>query len=201
MSTSTTSVEGVLAFSALSLAIVTLPALDRLVRSLSSSTSKKDDPAKHYIECPQKHDGSGLTIFLAGGISNCGDWQQTIAQKLIKECPALTIYNPRRKDFDVKDPNATPFQIAWEHDHLRKSSAILFWFPNETLCPITLYELGTWTQLSLRTGTKIFVGCDPKYQRIEDVRVQTKLAHPSIPPVVTSLDDLAALVIGWYKLQ
>ncbi len=49
----------------------------------------------------------------------------------------------------------------WEHDHLRRAKAIMFWFPSETLCPITLYELGAWTILARQTGTKLFVGADP----------------------------------------
>jgi hypothetical protein len=37
----------------------------------------------------------------------------------------------------------------------------MFWFPCETLCPITLYELGAWTVLAPQTGTKLFVGACP----------------------------------------
>jgi hypothetical protein len=51
----------------------------------------------------------------------------------------------------------------WEHDHLRRSKAIMFWFPSETLCPITLYELGAWTILARQTGTKLFVGAEPHH--------------------------------------
>jgi len=41
----------------------------------------------------------------------------------------------------------------------------LIGFPCETLCPITLYELGTWSILSQQTGAKLFVGCHPEYKR------------------------------------
>jgi len=75
------------------------------------------------------------------------------------------IFNPRRASFDVSDPSQTEVQIMWEFRYLRKANAILFWFPKETLCPITLYELGQWSVLSQQTRTALFVGTHPEYQR------------------------------------
>jgi hypothetical protein len=188
--------ESAIAFLAVASVFLAVPRLLNYLQPLPERP--RNEKARTYIECPSTHDGSGLTLFLAGGISSCSDWQATIAARLGQACPQLFVYNPRRKDFDVNDPNATPFQIAWEHDHLRRSKAILFWFPPETLCPITLYELGTWTQLGQHTGTKIFIGCDSNYKRIDDVKIQTRMADPTIPPIVTSIDALADLVIAWY---
>jgi hypothetical protein len=52
----------------------------------------------------------GRSLFLAGGISNCGDWQrEVIAQPADTD---LTLLNPRREDFDVSDPAVTEAQIA-----------------------------------------------------------------------------------------
>jgi hypothetical protein len=102
----------------------------------------------------------------------------------------------------------------------------MFWFPSETLCPITLYELGAWTILSLQTGTKLFVGacacaarayalecrwltlrgccgqtgCHDKYARKEDVIIQTRLANDN----VHVREDLQAVIddiIAWYQTQ
>lgn len=69
---------------------------------------------------------------------------------------------------------------------LRDADAILFWFPCETLCPITLYELGAWSM----SDKPLFVGVHPAYQRRQDVEIQTRLARPDV--AVTDL--LAALV-------
>jgi hypothetical protein len=110
-------------------------------------------------------DGAGPSVFLAGGISNCADWQSTLAEKFAITCPNLVLLNPRRKNFDVSDHSESERQIKWEFNHLRKSSAILFWFPSETLCPITLFELGQWSALAGLLGKRLFVGCDPQYQR------------------------------------
>ena len=37
-------------------------------------------------------------LFLAGGITDCPDWQSVVIDK-VKDIPNLTIYNPRRKEF------------------------------------------------------------------------------------------------------
>lgn len=144
-----------------------------------------------YIEAPHEWDGEGRGLFLAGGISGCPDWQATVAARLTDS--ALALLNPRRADFPMHDPTAAEAQITWEHRHLRRASAILFWFPCETLCPITLYELGAWSAL----GSKpLFIGTHPDYQRKLDVVIQTRLALPALE-VVHTLDDLVAQVRAW----
>ena len=129
-------------------------------------------------------------LFLGGGISSCPNWQKTIKGRLSDEDIALV--NPRRDNFPIDDPTASEEQIKWEHDALRACDAILFWFPRETLCPITLYELGAWTM----TGKSLFVGTDPEYKRRLDVIIQTKLERPDIE-VVDNLDDLVEQVNWW----
>ena len=99
----------------------------------------------------------GKSLFLAGGITGCENWQQNV-RRYLKDVP-IVIFNPRRKDFPINDPSAAQVQIEWEYEHLRKASMILFWFPYETLCPIVLYELGAWSM----TDKKIFVGIHPLY--------------------------------------
>jgi len=91
----------------------------------------------HYVEALQTYDGNEASLFLAGGISGCPDWQKEIIEKL-KDLP-LVLFNPRRASFPIEDKDAARAQIEWEHIHLRKASAISFWFPCETLNPIVLY--------------------------------------------------------------
>ena len=145
----------------------------------------------HYIEAPTPYtyEESDKSLFLAGGITGCPDWQQDIV-KLLSDT-FITILNPRRADFPIHDPNAAMEQIKWEHDNLRRSCAISFWFPKETICPIVLYELGAWSM----TDVPIFVGMHPEYQRRQDVEIQTKLARPKVE-IVYSLDELANQVKG-----
>jgi hypothetical protein len=139
-----------------------------------------------YIQCPQilHLEPDEKSLFLAGGISNCPDWQSALAAQL--EDTAWVLLNPRRADFDAANTRLAEEQIVWEHQHLRLATALAFWFPSQTLCPITLYELGAWSM----TDKPLFVGTHPDYKRRLDVQVQTRLVRPDVT-VVDSLEALA----------
>jgi hypothetical protein len=143
-----------------------------------------------YVEALTEFSGAGPSLFLAGGITACHDWQADVVRRL-SDLPLLVL-NPRRARFPMDDPAAATVQIEWEHRHLRWATAVLFWFPCETLCPITLYELGAWSM----TAKPLFVGTHPDYGRRRDVEVQTRLARPEVE-VVGSLEALAAQVRAW----
>lgn len=125
-----------------------------------------------------------IKLFLAGGISNCPDWQAEIIKDL-KNIKNLSIYNPRRKDFPMDNVNAAESQITWEYNKLKESDIILFWFSKGSLNPIVLYELGKWGNSS---HTCIIIGLDPEYERSQDVYYQTKLARINTP-IVYSLKN------------
>lgn len=118
------------------------------------------------------------SIFLAGGISGCQDWQSDMIEELKKldadglvNLGGLVIFNPRRDDFDLNDEQATIEQIKWEHKCLEKCDICSFFFPaSESVQPITLYELGKHmnTQISV-------VGIQNGYLRAEDVKIQLAL--------------------------
>lgn len=140
------------------------------------------------------------SVFLAGGITGCPDWQKEILNYFWEA--DLIVYNPRREvwpdDFEIRKGNGsgvttdTEKQIMWEHKLLRRSDMILFWFPEETLCPITLFELGN--HLNNTSHKPILIGCHPNYKRILDVEIQTKLINPNIK-IVNSIKDLAGQVL------
>ena len=113
-------------------------------------------------------------IFLAGGISDVGNWQQDAIEHLREAWP--TIYNPRREDFPMGDEAEGIRQIQWEYDYLRLADAILFWFSFETLQPIALFELGRWTASS----KPLAVGTHPDYGRRFDVVQQLSLIRPGL---------------------
>jgi len=145
-----------------------------------------------YIECPQKYEGNEKSLFLAGGISNCPDWQSDLVKLLAGT--NLTLLNPRRKHYPTDNPNIEEEQIKWEYKHLRRADVISFWFTKETICPITLYELGKQST----SERPIFIGIHPEYSRIRDVEIQTSLVRPEIK-IVYSLDDLAGQIKKWIK--
>lgn len=126
------------------------------------------------------------SIFLAGGISNCADWQEEVAVRLAAETDAI-IYNPRREDFDMSAyEEVSKQQIIWEWHALRMSTVNLFWFPAETLCPITLLEYGSAME-RLHTGA-LMCGTHPDYQRRFDVITQTELKQHGY--IWDNLDEL-----------
>lgn len=138
-------------------------------------------------------DRDTCTLFLAGGISGCGDWQAEMIRMLSGELAPgsgrisdkWTILNPRRPDY-LDSPEEARKQIEWEYAHLAVADAVSFWFPSATLCPITLLELGRWSGIA----KPIFVGVDPDYARKLDVEIQIGLVRPYIR-IVHSLRELA----------
>lgn len=150
------------------------------------------------VTCPDIFEcdmiGRTFKVFLGGGISNCPNWQLDMITLLNHADDKLVAFNPRRDSFDITNESDSEFQIEWEFDHLNLSDAILFWFPKETLCPITLYELGA----AATKGKTIFVGCHPEYARSFDVKKQLSMIRPGVK-VRDSLDDVAKDVMGWYS--
>jgi hypothetical protein len=132
------------------------------------------------------------TIFLAGGISNCADWQEGVAVRIAAEVPDCVIYNPRRDDFDMSAyEEVSRQQIIWEFHALRMSTVNLFWFPAETLCPITLFEYGSAIE-RLHAGA-VMCGTHPDYQRRFDLIEQTRLRNGM--PIFDDLDHLVSETI------
>lgn len=76
----------------------------------------------------------------------------------------------------------------WEFKGLQNSTDILFWFPCETLCPITLYEYGRY--LAKYSDVNIFVGAHPAYQRLKDLHIQTRLATNGRVYVIEDFETL-----------
>jgi hypothetical protein len=148
-----------------------------------------------YIESPTKYEKTDKnpSIFLAGGITDCPDWQKKIVG-ILKDSD-VTLINPRRKDFDVSDPKASNKQIKWEYEHLRKVSAISFWFPKETLCPITLFELGYWFDTFDKV---VFIGIHPDYKRRNDIIKQVSLKYPKFK-FYDSIEELGNVLKEWLK--
>lgn len=136
------------------------------------------------IEAPESllNSNDYYDLFLAGGITNCPDWQSDVLAKLADT--DLTILNPRRSTAftgDIADE-----QIRWEYEALRVVETVLFWFPKETLCPITLFELGVFSQ---RNETRLVIGTHPEYARRFDVQVQMELARPNLV-IHDNIDDM-----------
>ena len=141
-----------------------------------------------YIEAPQPYQKTGPALFLAGGISNCPDWQAE-ATALLSDRDDLTVINPRRAGFSFSEHTAVE-QITWEYTQLRQADVILFWFTAGSVQPITLFELGVHATREV----PLAVGADPDYPRRLDVQVQLSLARPGLTVHRTLAATVAAAV-------
>ncbi len=111
-------------------------------------------------------------LFLAGSITGADDWQTDMIQ-MLDQFDCLTIFNPRRTHFDIKQKNIQEEQIVWEYNHLNEVDFICFWFAKNTISPTTLYELGKYGN---NKNKILSIGVDPEYERKDDVIIQSKLA-------------------------
>lgn len=132
------------------------------------------------------------SVFLGGGIQKCPPWQSVVLAGL--EHLNCTVYNPRRPNFPIDDPNETDRQIDWEFDALNVADVFTMWFCNaDSDQPICLYELGR--HLALRYGgqfngplSSIVIGVEPGYRRSKDVYRQTYRVC-SLIKIIDNLND------------
>ena len=158
----------------------------------------------NLIVAPQKVNWYKIkkpTVFLAGGITNCPEWQDEIIEKL-KDVDAY-VFNPRRKNFPIDDPNAAKEQITWEFDALQRCNIFSMWFSaGKSDQPICMYELGrnlALFEVALDTD-KVIVGVEPGYCREQDVRIQTALVDKNAAKRISNnLDDHAKNIISAIK--
>jgi len=137
-----------------------------------------------YVEAPEEFENRDTTVFLAGGISGCPDWQKEFVEML--KYTNVVLFNPRRENFPMGDRSEGRRQILWEVEYLNKADIVIFWFPMETICPIVLFELGSYSMID----KPIFVGVHPEYSRRFDVDIQLMIRRPDVV-IVDSLEALA----------
>lgn len=139
------------------------------------------------------HNPQTIKIFLAGGITNCPNWQKEVIEELKKyNLDNVLIFNPRRDNFDVKDPTASEKQIAWEFKFLNEMDLFTMYFSaGESTQPICMYELGRHLERMQHRfprdwRQRILVGVEDGYCRKKDVEVQMSLATGLYPCVRVS---------------
>ena len=92
------------------------------------------------------------------------------------------VFNPRRKDFPINDPNAAEEQIKWEFNMLEQCDIFSIYFcAGESDQPICMYELGrNICRMQMRFPTNwemhLAVTVEKGYKREKDVNIQTSLA-------------------------
>lgn len=124
------------------------------------------------------------SVFLAGGITNCKEWQKAVIREL--EFEDISFFNPRQEHFDVSDKNASYNQILWEFERLEKMDIFSMYYCNDNSDqPICMYELGRNISEIKKNYSKtwehrIIISVEKGYKREQDVFIQTRLATNSI---------------------
>lgn len=125
------------------------------------------------------------SIFLAGTIDNgkSRNWQQEVINKLSKfPLPNLTIYNPRRENWNSDyDDQELIKQIEWEQEKLKKATYIFMVLDDKSKSPISLLELGEFC-----SSGKIMVFCTPKFYRWMNVNM---FCYDWNIPLITDIDS------------
>ena len=120
------------------------------------------------------------SVFLAGGITNCKEWQKKVIEELDR-CEKISIFNPRQEHFDITDKNAAYKQISWEFERLEQMDIFSMYFCNDSTQPICMYELGRniirmQNRFPADWERRIVISVEDGYERVKDVLVQTELA-------------------------
>lgn len=133
-----------------------------------------------------KRDMSIQYVFLAGSIEmgKATDWQSKITEFFIKE--GFGVFNPRRDDWDSswKQEFENPQfyqQVSWELDALDKADYILLYLQPDTLSPISLYELGRYSN-----SGRISVVCPKGFWRKGNIEIA---CHKDNIPLYDNLED------------
>lgn len=140
---------------------------------------------ENFVPDPETEE---ITVFLAGGITNCWDWQNLVIEYLKEEekegedLSKLVIFNPRRPNFPIDDPFAAYAQIEWEYKWLMACDIFSMYFAGgSSVQPICMYELGRYSHRMLDLfpwayQDRVIVTVEPTYKRASDVIIQMRLA-------------------------
>ena len=131
-----------------------------------------------------------VTVFLAGGITNCPDWQSETINELKKfevennKELNLIVYNPRRESFDIDTESERDKQIEWEFKYINSVDIFSMYFCNsESVQPICMYELGMRIgrlmerpAIDSHRGCRTVVSIEKGFKREYDIYKQLNLA-------------------------
>ena len=170
------------------------------------------------ITAPEKYvsQSGDVCVFLAGGITNCTNWQKEVIQTLRNKMKAideaerrLVVFNPRRDYYPVHDPSANQEQIEWEFKYLERCHIFSMYFcSGESDQPICMYELGRHLRRIATERNRTFVDCaivtvEDGYKRHTDVLTQGRLASNGELAIATGSDatpsEHARRIVAAYK--
>ena len=160
----------------------------------------------------QKEKKDKILIFLAGGITNCSNWQKTlidIFSSTLKEKEYLLnilFINPRRKNsISFKNEEEIIKQIKWEFKYLNKCDLFTMFFDDTKLSdqPICFYELGKYLNqfqniYKNNYEEHIIISYKKGFKRSLDLKIQIDLATNSkIKPIeIEDIDEYSKIIMN-----
>ena len=153
------------------------------------------------IKAPSEEKPKYNSVFLAGGITNCRDWQKEVEERL-SYIQKLSVINPRNDKFDITDESASRKQIKWEFERLEKADIFSIYFCNsDSVQPICLYELGrNIVRMQQRFPNdwedRIVISIENGYSRYLDVIEQVSLCAPRLWVNINATPIAHAMCIG-----
>ena len=148
----------------------------------------------------------GIICFLAGGITNCWEWQDAVINTLrYYDTEKLIVANPRRPNFPINDPKAAAQQIAWEFYWLERCDIFSMYFvaSEQSDQPICMYELGRNVMAMQHRfpesyKNRIVLSCEDGYRREADVKAQMNLALGRRVIISTTPEEHAKRIVEAY---
>lgn len=145
----------------------------------------------NLIYPPNQYNNNGkYTIFLAGSIEmgKAENWQDEFCEQF--KHYNINVLNPRRPDWNAtwEQSFANPdfkAQVMWELDGLDAADLILMYLQPETISPISLLELGKYSETD-----KMIVCCPNNYFRKGNVDI---LCYRENIPLCDTKEDLFLL--------
>lgn len=122
-----------------------------------------------YIEAPHPYSQHVLykSVYLAGGITNCPDWQQQMVHLL--DDTDYTLLNPRRQCFPISDPNASREQITWEYHYMSQS---IYFHPSSNTFLLAYQHLTCCGKVACCQSIEIQTACDRFTERVSPIPIR-----------------------------
>lgn len=136
------------------------------------------------IRIPAQYHGDAPSVFLGGGAGG-RDWRRTLIG-LISDTTWVLLDPLTPPDFG-DDGDALRRRTEWEFEHLGRATVKLFWFPADTPCMLSLFELGAWA----KEDVPLVLGIEPGYQKRDELLLQMQLERPQLA-IASTLHELAA---------
>ena len=151
-----------------------------------------------------------ILIFLAGGITNCSNWQDSLIESLkpiLKEkeyFQNLILINPKRESsIALNNEKEIIKQIKWEYKYLNQCDIFTMFFDDTKLSdqPICFYELGKYLnqfQNIYKTNFEdhIIISFKNGFRRDLDLKIQIDLATNSkIKPIqINEINEYSKII-------